>query len=289
MDSTFDIVMREDDFVLYSNEKPVLTKNGNEVSHNNARLLRLAITHEINRPDQNNLPLQLLFKLADVRARSVEIFDVEIDELIKADPLLSKEQISSMNLMDEIFQVNPCLVDFIFLNSSSIASSLANFLVPKEENQSVHDYIIHSIKELPIEQQLVLNALICENGGGLIFHFLLVNGFLSLTEYAAGILICKLKNNHRETVDLLQYNGEKGLTEIQRRLSVNASIAIDFLTLCKSENKISVIEEIIKRGEDNQTEFKSTLRWDLRQSIKNAAIEHASLKTICAFLRPHPN
>jgi hypothetical protein len=284
MDSTFDIVMREDDFVLYSNDKPLYSKHGNEVSHSNTRLLRLAITHEIFPSVQNNLPLSLLLKLADVRAGSLKIFDVEIDEIIKVDPLLSKEQNSTLSPMNEIFLENPFLFDFIFLNSSSIASSLNYFLLRKEENQSVHDYIVQSITEFTVEQQLVLNALICENGGGLMIHILLLGGYLSFTEYSAGILICKLKSNHSETIDSLQQNGENGLKEIQRQLSANASAAIDFLTLCKGENKISVIEEIIKRGEDNLTEFKSTLRWDLRQGIKNAAIEHASLKTICAFL-----
>jgi hypothetical protein len=284
MDSTFDIVMREDDFVLYSNEKPLCTKFGNEVSHNNARLLRLAITHEIFLSESINLPLNLLFKLADVRANSDGIFDVEIEGIIKEDPLLSKEKISSLNLMDDIFLDNPNLVDFIFLNSSSISSSLASFLFHIEENQSTNEYLTQTINELTTEQQLALNSLICENGGGIMIHLLLLKGFLSVTEYSAGLLIGRLKNNHNDTVEQLQKNGEKGFTEILDHFSVNASAVIDFLTLCKGENKISVIEEIIKRGEDNQTEFKSTLRWDLRQGIKNAAIEHASLKTMCAFL-----
>jgi hypothetical protein len=284
MDSTFDIVMREDDFVLYSNDKPFYSTLGNEVSHNNARLLRLAITHEIFHSDTINFPLNLLLKLADVRANSAGIFDVEIEGKIIADALLSKEKISSLILMDDIFLDNPNLVDFIFLNSSSISSSLASFLFHKEENQSIHEYIIQIINELSTEQQLVLNTLICQNEGGIIIHLLLLKGFLSVTEYSAGLLIFRLKNNHSETVDLLKQNGKKGLADILNQLSINATAAIDFLTLCKGENKISVIEEIIKRGEDNQTEFKSTLRWDLRQGIKNAAIEHASLKTMCAFL-----
>jgi hypothetical protein len=284
MDSAFDIVMREDDFVLYSNGKPFYSKHGNEVSHNNARLLRLAITHELFTPGRNNLPLNLLTKLTDVRVGSSKIFDGEIDELIKIDQLLQKDQNSSLNPMNEIFLENPFLFDFIFLNSSSIASSLTNFLIQKEEDQTSADFIVQCIMELSIEQQLVLNALLNENSCGLIIHYLLLSGHISLTEYAAGILICQLKNNHLETVDIIQQKGEKGLAEIQQKLSIYTLVAFDFLTLCKNENKISVIEEIIKRGEDNQTEFKSTLRWDLRQGIKNAAIEHASLKTICAFL-----
>jgi predicted HTH transcriptional regulator len=79
-------------------------------------------------------------------------------------------------------------------------------------------------------------------------------------------------------------NDKSKFSTLLEEIFLNTLPAIDFLTLCKSENKISVIEEIIKRGENNQTEFKSTLRWDIRQGIKSPAIEHASLKTVCAFL-----
>jgi predicted HTH transcriptional regulator len=47
---------------------------------------------------------------------------------------------------------------------------------------------------------------------------------------------------------------------------------------------ISVISELISRGESDDLEFKSTFRWDLRQNKKNPAIEHASLKTMAAFM-----
>jgi len=284
MDTSFDIVMRDDDFVLYSNDKPLYSKLGNEISNANARLLRLAISHEIFPTNRINLPLNLLIKLADVRAGKTEIFEDEIDLLIETDPLLSKERNSSLNPMNEIFLENPFLLDFIFLNSSSIASSLNYFILKKDENQSIQNYITQKITELSIEYQLVLNALICENGGGLMIHLLLLDGYLSFTEYSAGILICELRNNNSETAKLLHHSGDNGLQEIQNQLTANASAAIDFLTLCKGENRISVIEEIIKRGEDNLTEFKSSLRWDIRQAKKNHAIEHASLKTICAFL-----
>jgi predicted HTH transcriptional regulator len=44
-------------------------------------------------------------------------------------------------------------------------------------------------------------------------------------------------------------------------------------------------EELIKRGESKTLEFKSTLRWNLREDRKDdKAITHASLKTIAAFL-----
>lgn len=44
-------------------------------------------------------------------------------------------------------------------------------------------------------------------------------------------------------------------------------------------------EELIKRGESRTLEFKSTLRWSLKENRKNdKLVTHASLKTIAAFL-----
>lgn len=43
-------------------------------------------------------------------------------------------------------------------------------------------------------------------------------------------------------------------------------------------------KEIIASGENQQVEFKSTMRWNLKAGLKDKAITHAILKTIAAFL-----
>ncbi len=43
-------------------------------------------------------------------------------------------------------------------------------------------------------------------------------------------------------------------------------------------------EELIKRGESKTLEFKSTLRWNLKEDRKDNRVTHAALKTIGAFL-----
>jgi hypothetical protein len=43
-------------------------------------------------------------------------------------------------------------------------------------------------------------------------------------------------------------------------------------------------EELIKRGESKTLEFKSTLRWNLKENRKDPAVTHAVVKTIGAFL-----
>lgn len=47
------------------------------------------------------------------------------------------------------------------------------------------------------------------------------------------------------------------------------------------------LEELISEGESDELEFKSSLRWDIRQQIQNSALEGAVLKTIAAFSNCH--
>jgi len=44
------------------------------------------------------------------------------------------------------------------------------------------------------------------------------------------------------------------------------------------------IGDLLARGEDQHLEYKSTLRWDLREGAKSKLVETASLKTVAAFL-----
>ncbi len=279
MDKTFDIIMNGAEFQLYTSEGPFLSEQGHPISHKNARLLRLAVSYEITNGNQLVTPLLLLSKLTDIKANSSELFSEDLASMIKKDPLLSAQQINPTFIENIHLQSDTGLLDIILLNASTMASGSANFLKAKKTNQTAVDYTIQYINQQSIEQQLAINTLIAENGGGLFIHLLLLNGFLSLTEYAAGLMVLKQKT--RPEYAKMPSNE---LFKHQEQDTKNALAAIEFLTLCKSENNLSVVESIIQRGENTQTEFKSTFRWDLRQGKKNPAIEHASLKTICAFL-----
>jgi len=284
MDTLFDVVMQDDSFVLYSKRKPFLTKYGNIVSHTNARLLRSAVSFEMIFPDRKISPLFLLERFVDLRSGSISLFRQKPETMVADDPLMKSGQQRLPEWKDSLFEKYQFLIDYIFINSSSLASSFNNFILFKKESQSKAEFVIGNINELSQEEQLVADTLACENGGGLIIHLLLLKGFLSVSEYAASVLTLKLRNNPEETVNLINSGGSTALAEFQQSVISNTQIAIDFISMCSVKNKISVIEDIIMRGEDSQTEFKSTLRWDIRQGKKNPAIEHAALKTVCAFL-----
>lgn len=50
------------------------------------------------------------------------------------------------------------------------------------------------------------------------------------------------------------------------------------------QEKLKEIKKLIETGENQQVEFKSTLRWDLRQSKTNKALEYTVAKTIAGFM-----
>jgi hypothetical protein len=60
-----------------------------------------------------------------------------------------------------------------------------------------------------------------------------------------------------------------------------ARICLSYLQIVNSE--ASALGRLIAAGEGSRREFKSTLRWDLKENRKNPAITHAVLKTIAAF------
>ena len=56
------------------------------------------------------------------------------------------------------------------------------------------------------------------------------------------------------------------------------------LVFTKSLNEEKDIEEIIKFGEREKLEFKTSLRWDVKRGAVNKELEKAVMKTIAAFL-----
>ena len=73
---------------------------------------------------------------------------------------------------------------------------------------------------------------------------------------------------------------------LQERRVVLAKHLNDFLTKI-TETKPSqapvTLEEMIAEGEDDELEFKSSLRWDFKEQVPNKKLEDVILKTIAAF------
>jgi len=73
---------------------------------------------------------------------------------------------------------------------------------------------------------------------------------------------------------------------LQRRKQIAEVINKFLKKLIQGEEILSPLttEEIIDAGENEMTEFKSSLRWDYRQNTINKVMEYSCLKTIAGFL-----
>ncbi|MEL7120983.1 MAG: RNA-binding domain-containing protein [Bacteroidota bacterium] len=76
---------------------------------------------------------------------------------------------------------------------------------------------------------------------------------------------------------------DKQLIRPEIALLIFQELAKRITTYLRSKEQVST-EEIIRQGESDSVEFKSTLRWNLFTDKKDKRIEHAALKTIAAFL-----
>ncbi len=76
---------------------------------------------------------------------------------------------------------------------------------------------------------------------------------------------------------------DKAYVRPEVALLIVQELAKRITTYLRSKEQTST-EEIIRQGESDSVEFKSTLRWNLYANKKDKKIEHAALKTIAAFL-----
>ncbi|HEA21969.1 MAG TPA: ATP-binding protein [Pricia antarctica] len=71
---------------------------------------------------------------------------------------------------------------------------------------------------------------------------------------------------------------------------MGSSLALMFYTrktifrLNREKVGVTLIRELLDKGENHEVEFKSTLRWDLRQGKVNKALEMVVAKTIAGFM-----
>lgn len=66
-------------------------------------------------------------------------------------------------------------------------------------------------------------------------------------------------------------------------LKVVKAMAVKITNYLRSREQTSTLQ-LIREGETDRVEFKSSLRWNLYTKRKDHIIEHAVLKTICAFM-----
>lgn len=78
-------------------------------------------------------------------------------------------------------------------------------------------------------------------------------------------------------------NYEQFLEERRKMLANHLNIFLDKITATEETIAPVLLEDLIADGESDELEFKSTLRWDLKESTVNKKLEEVILKTTAAF------
>lgn len=78
-------------------------------------------------------------------------------------------------------------------------------------------------------------------------------------------------------------NYEQFLEERRKLLAKNINTFLENITTSEETVAPVSLEEMIAEGESDELEFKSTLRWDLKECVVNKKLEEVIMKTVAAF------
>ncbi|MCK5338177.1 MAG: ATP-binding protein, partial [Bacteroidales bacterium] len=307
-----DLVMRDHDHAIYYADKVLSTPNGKEIADPDIRLLKhilakLTIYGEINVFSVNSFALFCYHRdyIEQGEDRLLDGFANAFND----DPLVKLILGKGTSLLDaekalSYLEDHPAVLNLIFWGMPEVGRRLKVFvdeltegkggdLPEQEEMLSV---IKESYEGLMDAQKAAINLLSCIHTSGMMLPLMLLMGKMTPSEYATAAMAINLGYEMRgdapEACKL--YSREAGHFKVDRKQpelaykelhshAIKALEHISFFTGRGSELEPG-IRDLIGAGESYNLEFKTSLRWDVRQEKKNPAIEHASLKTISAFL-----
>lgn len=307
-----DLVMRDHDHVIYYADQALKTPDGNDIADPDIRLLKhllakLTIYGSMDVQSVNSFALFCLQRdhIEHARDRVKTSFKDEF----KKDPLVLLRTGKGNNLLDAAMALtyledHPAILNLIFWGMPEVGRRLTAFIDELTEGKGGElpemDEFLALIKEsyegLLDAQKAAVNLLSCLHAAGIIMPMMLVMGKMTPSEYATAVLAinlrhemsdekpdsCKLYGQEFRYFKVDQDQPDQAYKELHSQ-AIKTLEYVSFFTGVGRDFEPS-IRDLIGAGESYNLEFKSSLRWDLRQEKKNPAIEHASLKTITAFL-----
>ena len=299
-----DLVMRDDDHLVYYRNKPLLTSSGNEVKDENQRMLRQMIIEccLMNRiTDEEICLFGLLTARTDFISSGKDPLHEQFDELCRLDPFVQLRQgsitageISQGNPLQSLPEHDPVLFNMLFWGISGALEAFSLFSLDYRETllkgKKIADwnsFLLSVYSGLHDHQKAAVNLLSFTHCSGVILPVLFVCGYLSEREYTNSLSAIHLRLSGAFPVSPFAVpRCEPEPTGFLTRVPAyihDCSCARVFIDSYKSL-RLKGLAGIIGKGEGQDLEFKSTLRWDLKAGKTNQQVERACLKTISAFL-----
>ncbi|MCX6240516.1 MAG: ATP-binding protein [Bacteroidetes bacterium] len=299
-----DLVMSDDDHLVYYNNKPLLTAGGNEIKTGNQRVLKQLIIESclLNMiTDEKICFFALQSANTDFLGSGKDPFLDQFDELCSCDPFIQLRkgsitagEISSGGSLESLPDKDPVLFNMMFWGVSGALEAFSLFCIDFRETtlngKKITDwngFIKNVYSGLPDHQRTIVNLLSLTHHSGVVLPMLLVCGYLNGMEYVNGLSSIHFRMAEATAVSPFSVPrvsaGRSEFLTIVPLILDDVQKALQFLDSYKPV-RLKGIAGIIGKGEGYDLEFKSTLRWDLKAGKTNQQIERACLKTISAFL-----
>jgi hypothetical protein len=307
-----DLVMRDHDHAVYYAEAVMKTPAGNEIADPDIRLLKhilakLTIYGEIDIFNVNSFALFCYQR--DYIAQGSDMLLSKYEEFISKDPLVKMIFDRRSTLLDAekaltYLEDHPAVLNLVFWGMPEVGRRYKVFAdeltegggIDLSEKDELTGLLKKSYDALMDAQRSAINLLSCVHGTGILLPMMLVEGRMTPSEYATAALAINLAYTMQETRPAARELFGKDIQAIvidndkpdlaYKELHMQAIRALEYISFFTGINADlePSMRDLIGVGESYNLEFKSSFRWDIRQEKKNPAIEHASLKTICAFL-----
>lgn len=310
-----DLVMRDDDFVIYHGDIPITTPQGNELASPSSRILKQILLELSMNPGMNlrsinifslfSYQLDFLTKGKDLLLENFD-FIAEKDPFIRLkDGNIKQSQVFDHARAQVMFEQYPSLLPVFFWGVSGMVESFNNFLsspnpslsqLPDQTDKKVAALLRNVYTKLEIHEKTVVNVLSLVHKSGIALPLLLVGRFINASEYVNGFMATQLQygDESAKTGDLenilkdtfkfpVNFNKKTDPIEFFNDRLNEARNAIEYL-ICFKEVRKEGVAGFIELGESNDLEFKSTLRWDIKAGKTSQLVERAVLKSISAFM-----
>jgi len=272
-----DSCFKESEYYIYEGQRLLLTPGGNVFSHPSERVIHFLITdlQLYNGSHLHMLSSPLLYSFRkDIFGSDNDPFLHHWEDHLASDPFVLIKTTGKSAAQQ--YGPDDTLFTFAFINLASLIGTVNSFtgklmseIIMEESDLNPFPELLRLVySRLLPEQKVALQALSCVHHSGIVLPLLLVSGEISLVEYVKGLISLKMMPAELFSETLA------GIAGVQDYLG----------SLMQKHGQERLISAQIREGEGDSIEFKSTLRWDIREGKTNPAIERSCMKTIAAFL-----
>jgi hypothetical protein len=311
---TIDMIVNGTDFIIVRNGIPIRTRSNVPLSSSNQRLIQHVIRDLTLGSFAEANPLSA-FTLLLLEKEAVTSADSLLDELIPeclaTDPFVVRS--SSPRMSDdagpdelmELMESDFPLFSVLFEGVGSVIKSFNTYLM--EQSQSMFAltsppsedfirFVRRRYEQLSPSAKAATIGMMAAHDAGILLPMLLVESRITSSEYATFLMGAAKQmpgSSAKRVLERLKIEGlvKQTLPDWNQarlcfaRLRLEANEVSEYLS-CAREDSCNerTAAELIRAGESFTLEFKTSLRMNIVTQKKDPVIEHATLKTIAAFL-----